>query len=344
MGKVLLTGATGYIGAHILEDLVKKGFDIVSTVRNRTKADWLRQLHPNAPIEFAYVDSITEDGAFDRVFSDHNDIEYVIHAASPVGPPKNDPVKDSLDPAMKGTGGILKSVLNYGSMVRHVVVTSSFAAVKNSYNVNSQDTLSEKSWNPITFEDAVKDTTKTYAGSKTLAEKIVWEFVDQYKPNFSVTTILPGFCLGPLIHPIFSPDGLTSPKPVYMMLHLDADSTDRPEPKMLRGCIDVRDVALAHVRAIERPKESAGKRWFLVSQWLHTQQVLDIVNRRFPELKGKVAVGKPFAEGEFESLLAQYPKLDTTATRAQSGIQFHPLEESIVDTVKSLIQLEKQWN
>jgi len=46
-------------------------------------------------------------------------------------------------------------------------------------------------------------------------------------------------------------------------------------PKVSIGCVDVRDTALAHVRALKRPEVSNGKRYLLVegSYWFE-----DIIN------------------------------------------------------------------
>lgn len=72
-------------------------------------------------------------------------------------------MKDFLDPAIKGTTGILKSIKAYAPSVKRVVVTSSFAAIVNPDK--HPKVYDESAWNPITWEEAL-DHSKVYRGSK----------------------------------------------------------------------------------------------------------------------------------------------------------------------------------
>lgn len=60
---------------------------------------------------------------------------------------------------------------------------------------------------------------------------------------------------------------------------------------------DVRDLALAHVRAAER-REAAGKRFFITAGYFSNRQIADIIAEEFPELGEKIA-GKEI-EGDFD--------------------------------------------
>lgn len=72
-------------------------------------------------------------------------------------------MKDFLDPAIKGTTGILKAIKAYAPTVKRVVITSSFAAIINpKQNVKL---YSEKVWNPVTWEEAM-DHSNVYRASK----------------------------------------------------------------------------------------------------------------------------------------------------------------------------------
>jgi nucleoside-diphosphate-sugar epimerase len=72
-------------------------------------------------------------------------------------------VKDFLDPAIKGTTGILKAIKAYAPTVKRVVITSSFAAIVNPKQHAKE--YSEENWNPVTWEEAL-DPSATYRGSK----------------------------------------------------------------------------------------------------------------------------------------------------------------------------------
>lgn len=89
--------------------------------------------------------------------------DYVLHTASPFHFNIQDPVKDFLDPAIKGTTGILKAIKAYAPSVKRVVITSSFAAIVNSKQ--HPKVYSEKEWNPVTWEEAM-DHSNVYRASK----------------------------------------------------------------------------------------------------------------------------------------------------------------------------------
>lgn len=77
-----------------------------------------------------------------------------------------DPVKDFLDPAIKGTTGILKAIKAHAPSVKRVVITSSFASIVNPKQ--HPQAYSEENWNPVTWEEAL-DSSATYRGSKVIS-------------------------------------------------------------------------------------------------------------------------------------------------------------------------------
>lgn len=89
--------------------------------------------------------------------------DYVVHTASPYSFKVEDPVRDFLDPAIKGTTGILKSVKNHAPTVKRVVITSSSAAIINPKK--HEKVYDESKWSPITWDDALQPQF-TYPGSK----------------------------------------------------------------------------------------------------------------------------------------------------------------------------------
>ncbi|KAJ3577102.1 hypothetical protein NPX13_g3465 [Xylaria arbuscula] len=128
MPKVLLTGGSGFIATHILQLLLSRGHDVITTVRSEEKAKIIRDAHPGAKLTVAIVPDIAVDGAFDEVMQKFTDIEYVQHTASPFHFKITDP-KELLDPAIKGTTSILHAIKKYAPSVKRVIVTSSFAAI-----------------------------------------------------------------------------------------------------------------------------------------------------------------------------------------------------------------------
>lgn len=89
--------------------------------------------------------------------------DFIIHTASPYQVHFDDPVRDCLDPAIKGTTGILKSAKAFAPTVKRVVITSSSAAVLNP--PNHRKVYDETSWSEVTWEQAM-DPMHTYRASK----------------------------------------------------------------------------------------------------------------------------------------------------------------------------------
>lgn len=89
--------------------------------------------------------------------------DYVVHTASPYQLSWDDPVKDCLDPAIKGTTGILKSIHAYAPTVKRVVITSSSAAILSP--PNHRPVYDESCWCDVAWEQAM-DSAHTYRASK----------------------------------------------------------------------------------------------------------------------------------------------------------------------------------
>jgi nucleoside-diphosphate-sugar epimerase len=87
----------------------------------------------------------------------------VVHTASPYYLNVVDPVKEFLDPAIKGTTGVLKSIKAHAPTVKRVVITSSSAAMLNP--PNHSKVYDENSWASMTWEEALIPK-NTYRGSK----------------------------------------------------------------------------------------------------------------------------------------------------------------------------------
>ncbi|MEO1287090.1 MAG: GDP-mannose 4,6-dehydratase, partial [Chloroflexota bacterium] len=69
--KVLVTGASGFIGAHCVLDLLAHDYQVRATVRTLQRAQelttLLKQHAPNHTIDLAYADLMRDDGWHDAV-------------------------------------------------------------------------------------------------------------------------------------------------------------------------------------------------------------------------------------------------------------------------------------
>ena len=175
--RVLLTGCNGFVGSHILEQLLSRDLSVRGIVRSQAKAQQVLSDFPNfgTKLDFGIVPDITAPGAFDSVVQSSPPFDTVIHTASPFLYRAISDNREFLDPAIKGTLEVLKSVNAHAPSVKRVVITSSCAAIVNfgGNPISSpQKVYTEEDWNPTTWEGALTGTpNNAYQASKKFAEK-----------------------------------------------------------------------------------------------------------------------------------------------------------------------------
>jgi nucleoside-diphosphate-sugar epimerase len=327
--KVLLTGGSGFIAAHCLDVLLEHGHDVVTTVRSDEKGQKLLENHPSVPqskLSYVIVKDIAVEGAFDEAVKSDPLFDAVVHTASPFHYKITDRKKDMLDPAIIETTGILKAIKANAPSVKRVAITSSFAAIANLKS--HAKVYSEAVWNPITMEEALSDDTLAYRGSKTFAEKAAWDFVEKEKPNFQITTLNPPLVFGPIVHYLNSLDAInTSNQRIRDMIQGKMRHSLTPTGTFM--WTDVRDLALAHVKAIELP-QAAGKRFFITAGHMANSDLASAIKKGFPELAPRLP----------EKLKSDLPEdiyaYDNSRSKEVLGLEYRSLQQSVVDTVRSL--------
>lgn len=333
--RVLLTGGSGFIAAHVLDTLLEHGHSVVTTVRSNEKANKIKEAHPDVGkdrLDFAIVEDIAQEGAFDKAVVSNPPFEAVIHTASPFHFNVTDVQKELLDPAVIGTTGILRSIKKSAPTVKRVVITSSFASiVDGAKGTWPEHTYSEEDWNPITKEDAVKNPANGYRASKTFAERAAWDFVEKEKPNFSIATMCPPLVLGPIVHYLNSLDGLNTSNQRIRDIMQGKAKDEIPETGTFIWT-DVRDLALAHVKAAEIDA-AANKRFFVVTGYFSNREIAEVIEKDYPQYKDglptKSTPGGNYPEGGVY-------KINNSRVKEVLGIKFRSFEQSISDTVKSL--------
>lgn len=328
-GLILITGATSFVATPIIKLFIANGYYVRGQARSESSAKKVYKVFPDAgeKLTMAIVPDITAEGAFDEAVKG---VDGVIHTASPFVLDVKDFENDLLVPAIKGTNRVLEAVHAHAPQVRRVVVTSSFAAIGDpTKGLNPGYTYTEADWNPVTYEQACAGPgAVAYCASKTFAERAAWDFVEQKKPNFTVSTVNPPMVYGPAEHDADINNLNTSTADIWRMFN---GSQKEPGPTHFPAFVDVRDVALAHFRAYER--EQTG-RYFATAGYFDFSQVATILREAFPERADKIP--DPSLTAKQESF-----KVDNSKTTEALGIQWRGLKETIVDTAKSLLALEK---
>jgi nucleoside-diphosphate-sugar epimerase len=327
--RVLLTGGSGFIAAHCIDVLLDHGHDVVTTVRSDEKGQKILENHPGVPkskLSYVIVKDIAQEGAFNEAVKSDPPFEAVIHTASPFHFNITDRKKDLLDPAIIGTTGILKAIKANAPTVKRVAITSSFASIVNPHK--HPRVYSEEIWNPLDMEEALASDPAAYRGSKTFAEKAAWEFVEKEKPNFQISTLNPPLVFGPIVNYLNSLDAVNTSNQRFR---------DMIQGKMKEGLAptgtfiwtDVRDLAEAHVKAIEVP-EAAGKRFFITAGHFSNKDLADTIIEAFPDL-AKELPAKPESD-----LPADVFNYNNSRSKDILGLTYRPLKQCTIDTVKSL--------
>ncbi|KAK3297834.1 uncharacterized protein B0H64DRAFT_320884, partial [Chaetomium fimeti] len=322
--------------AHILEQLLAKGHSVVTTVRSEDKAARIREAYPSqaasGDLVVAIVPDIAQLNAFDEVVKTPG-LEVVLHTASPFHFKWKDP-KELIDPAVNGTTGILKAIIRSAPTVRRVVVTSSFAAiVDEAHMADPSHTFSEATWNPVTLADAHRSPPTAYRASKTLAERAAWELASG--AAFDLVTVNPPTVFGPVVHYLESLEGVNTSN--ERLVDCLQGKWREAVPSAGGGVaiwVDVRDVAEAHVKAGLEIAEAGGKRLFTTAGLFSNAEMAAIVRKNFPEDAERL----PTEETKGGELPAEGERFgfDNTETNKVLGIKWRSLEESVVDTVRSL--------
>ncbi|KAF8608358.1 dihydroflavonol-4-reductase [Ceratobasidium sp. AG-I] len=341
MVNVLLTGGNGFIAVHILCILLDRGYSVTTTVRAESKANFLRSKFAsavsNGQLKFAIIEDITVSGAFDEVFKS-NSFEVVLHTSSPFVLTVTDIEKDLLKPAIEGTTEILKSTKKYGSSVKRVVITSSFAAIRDASKGNRPGyAYSEKDWNPVTYDGAQKDPGTGYDASKKLAEKAAWDFMENEKPGFDLVTLCPPIVYGPVIQEVKDLKKLnTSSAPFYNIFSGQVKELGQV-PSWI--WVDVRDLAEAHIAAFEKPQAS-NQRFFTTEGTFNMGQVSDFIWKYYPERAQAKGIPKSTPEDG-------YPwdgnyHADNSKSKEVLGLKYTPSETMLKDTLEQFVVLEKE--
>lgn len=329
---VLVTGTTGFIGAHVLDDLLARGLKVRVAVRSETKGQALREARSqhNDRIDTVLIDDFKETST--KLDNAVDGVDGIIHVASPFNYNIQDNEHDLVLPAINGVKSLLASAAKFPS-IRRVVITSSFAAVvdiKRQYP--PRHTYTAKDWNPQTYEESVSKSSTpvvAYRGSKKFAELAAWDFVRETKPDFDLVTLCPPMTFGPPVHPVSDISQLNESNATLWQV---AQGGDLPVARV-PFWVDGRDLARAHVEALLRP-QAGNKRYTIAAPERFSYQVAaDIIEAHFDWAKGKAR--RPDVKQEIDDSY----DLDGHTVADELGLTYRSFKESVVDTIQKSLTI-----
>lgn len=332
---LLVTGANGYAAGHIIKLALEKSYNVRGTVRSKSSVAKLEETFSQyAPLfSVSVVEDITKPELYQGALD--SSITGVIHTASPFKFEVKDNKRDTLDPAINGAIAILEAVNRYGSSVRRVVTTSSFAAnLDVTQGFRPGHVYTEEDWCPLTYEAGASADwgAVSYIASKALSEKAMWDWMKKENPSFSHVVINPAWIFGPHLPSLTSIGNLNQSTSQLWAL-IDAEKIPTTD---FAAFIDVRDVAKIHIAALEH-SEAAGHR-FLVGSHFDYQSAADAAREEIPELRNRIPEGTP--GGGWEEAKTIYT-IDGRKAEKMLGITYTPLNVSMRDSFLELLDAEK---
>jgi nucleoside-diphosphate-sugar epimerase len=339
METVLVTGGSGYLASHLIRQLLDRGTAVHATIRNTSDT---AKIAPLTTMQREYPGLLTlfeadllRPGSFAPAMAG---CTVVYHVASPFLLPEkiSDGQRQMLEPALNGTLNVLDTVNNTPSVSR-VVLTSTVGAIFGDYIdvLDMKDhVLSESYFNTTsTIEN------NPYHYAKVTAEKAAWQAC-QAQHRWSMVTINPGLILGPSLTPASQSGSL------FLLDELMKGYFFYGAPNLCFTTVDVRDVALAHIRAAENPE--AHGRYILAEKDMIS--LLDIArtirpshHRRYllprwqiPDTAVKL-LGPRFGLSQdfIRKHLGIRFTVDNRRSRDELGIQYRPIRDTLTDHYRS---------
>lgn len=253
---VAVSGVTGFIGAEVAATLLQRGYTVHGTVRHDSTANLAHLTSLSVPgnLRVFHAD-LNVPASFDDALSG---CTYAVHVASPYAMEVQDPQMELVDPAVKGTLSFLRSCQK--ARVKKVVLTSSLAAIADG-GANGE-VVDESVWN-----DRSTVSTLPYYYSKTAAERAAWTFVEEEARDMKLVVINPGMVLGR--------SRVNRLNESASMLVSTAQGKMGGIVDLQFPVVDVRDVAEAHVRAMES-EDAQGRYICCADRHLSHRTIVDL--------------------------------------------------------------------
>ncbi len=322
--KVLLTGATGFIGAYVLRLLLQRGYPVRALRRHTSPSDLVRDVADQ--VEWVEGD-ITDLFALEEAYQG---ITHVCHCAALVSFRTSDE-RRMMRVNVEGTANMVNFALDAG--VQHFVHVSSIAALGRAANRPQLDET-------CTWVDSPTNT--RYAVSKYLSEQEVWR---AHAEGLPAVIVNPSMVLGSGFWHVGTGRIFQQ---IYRGMKL--------YPMGQNGFVDVRDVAQFIVLMLERGIQ--GERYILSAQDVLFRdlffQIADALGVRRPFIRVTPLLAEIGWRVEWlkSQLLRTDPLLTRDSARASmgrfsysnkkslsiGGFTYRPLEQTIRETAVQFLE------
>jgi len=319
MPTYAITGANGFIAAHLIKHLVAEGHSVVGTVRDAASGDKVKELGATV----VEVKALDDSEALTKAFAGCDGVFHMaaVHpeygfAATPEGR------EGMLKAAVDGTKCVVAAAKAAG--VGRFVLTSSLAAVECG---NDEGTLSEATWSRAEVYDSAEKLEQTqwathysYVKSKVEQEKAA--VAEAEKLGLDLRVVVPGnLVVGPV-----ASKGING---TMTRLRDIVSGTNTLKGAADLAIVHVGDVVNAHAQCML--DESACGRYIIAADMVQIEEVFAALREMYPTL--------PVAALENQDIASGVPgaarKIDSRA--ASLGVAITPYRSALKDAVDSMI-------
>jgi len=344
-GPVAVTGASGYVGSHVVIALMKRGYTVhacVTQLNNPDKTDHLLALNGgeySGHLEL-FSANLLKEGSYDTPFAD---CIAVLHAGTPMGYGDANNPRQIYDGALIGTKNILNSVKKVGT-VKRLIYTSSFSAIH--HPMSSGYIFTEKDWasdnrenDPNWSKNRIDiDGDIAYSMAKVECEHMANQFAEK-DGRFDVISVCPIVVLGPLLSRVH--------ERVYswqwFLGRMLAGKPCERQWKALWNIIDVRDVGESQALMVESDICKNSWRYQLSATDKSGEIDTLLLQAHLQDLFPQINVGGP--PDEIHQIIKKYgavfqtPIAHCDRAREELGLKTHAIRDTLYETGKTMIKL-----
>ena len=324
-GLVLITGANGYVASVTVKHLLDRGYKVRGAVRSVDKCASLAEFFgPN--FSLVEVPEMGAEGAYDEAV---REVDGVIHMAANMN---FDPTDVSVIPqATNAILSVLKASAKEPSIQRVVLTSSQNACLTNCPNVKYE--INKETWNTAAEEEAKQEWDGKepalrgmllYNAAKTQSERAAWAWVAESKPHYVFNTLVTASNFGKHV----APQQLGYRSSCALMETFARGTLAVSALLPAQQCVNISDTVLMHEAALTLDQVQ-GERLFSFGSGYCWRRILEIINRRFPELKkadSLVEDGDDFGTVDMAR--------SKEVIRLMGKDDFSTLEETIVEAVE----------
>jgi nucleoside-diphosphate-sugar epimerase len=343
-GPVAVTGASGYIGAHTVIALLKRGYAVracVTDISNPDKTKFLLALNDQYPGKVTlHQANLLEAGSYDDAFSG---CCAVLHVGQPMGYGGANNPRQVYEGAVNGIDNIANSIKRAGT-VKRLVYTSSFAAIghpsppghrytESDWASDNRD--SDNKWNTENLEEKGE---VGYAMGKVECEKRLNRLAEE-DGRFDTVSVCPCVVLGPLLSPVHELKGSWQ----FYLGRMLAGKPCQRGWQALWNIVDVRDVGESQALMIESEACKNGSRYMLCAT-NETQEITALqLHEHLQALFPHIDVGGVLPE--YDEMIKKHgkpydsPRAHCNKARDELGLATHSIRDTLRTTGETMIAL-----